>query len=91
LNDDIFRVQLLTKLDSSLTLLANKINPDSAMWLNLFSWFLTVLDKNLIIVQENTIDIKENLKEVDEKKYWKKEDKRSLWQKIKDFLKNLIK
>jgi hypothetical protein len=91
LNDDIFRVQLLTKLDSSLTLLANKINPDSAMWLNLFSWFLTVLDKNLIIVQENTIDIKENLKEVDEKKYWKKEDKRSLWQKIKDFLQNLIK
>ena len=91
LNDDIFRLQLLTKLDSSLTLLANKINPDSAMWLNLFSWFLTVLDKNLIIVQENTIDIKENLKEVDEKKYWKKEDKRSLWQKIKDFLKNLIK
>ncbi len=90
LTDDIFRVQLLTKLDSSLTLLANKINPDSAMWLNLFSGFLTVLDKNLIIVQENTIDIKENLKEVDEKKFWKKEDKRTLWQKIKDFLKEII-
>jgi len=91
LTDDIFRVQLLTKLDSALTLLANKINPDSAMWLNLFSGFLTVLDKNLIIVQENTIDIKENLKEVDEKKFWKKEDKRTLWQKIIDFIKEILK
>jgi len=31
--------------------------------LNLFSGFLTILDKNLKIVQENTIDIKDNLKE----------------------------
>ena len=85
LTDDIFRVQLLTRLDSSLTLIANKINPDSAMGLNLFSWFLTVLDKNLIIVQENTIDVKDSLKEVDLKKFWKKEDTRNLWKKIKDF------
>ncbi len=84
LTDDIFRVQLLTRLDLSLTLIANKINPDSAMWLNLFSGFLTVLDKNLIIVQENTIDVKDSLKEVDLKKFWKKEDIRSLWEKIKD-------
>jgi hypothetical protein len=61
------------------------------MWLNLFSGFLTVLDKNLIIVQENTIDIKENLKEVDEKKFWKKEDKRTVWQKIVDFIKEIFK
>ena len=91
LSDDIFRVQLITRLDSALTLLANKINPDSTMWLNLFSGFLTVLDKNLIIVQENTIDIKENLKEVDEKKFWKKEDKRTIWQKIVDFIKEIFK
>jgi hypothetical protein len=31
LTDDIFRVKVTTKLDSSLTLIANKINPDSAM------------------------------------------------------------
>jgi hypothetical protein len=31
LTDDIFRVQTITKLDSALTLIANKINPDSAM------------------------------------------------------------
>jgi len=69
LTDDIFRVQTLTKLDTALTLIANKINPDSAMGLNLFSGFLTVLDKNLILVQENTIDVKDNLKEIDEKKF----------------------
>ncbi len=31
LSDDIFRVQTITKLDSALTIIANKINPDSAM------------------------------------------------------------
>jgi len=31
LTDDIFRVKVTTKLDSSLTLIANRINPDSAM------------------------------------------------------------
>ena len=91
LTDDIFRVQLITRLDSSLTLIANKINPDSAMWLNLFSWFLTVLDKNLIIVQENTIDVKDSLKKIDEKNFWKKYDTRSLWKKIIDFLKEALK
>ena len=90
LHDDIFRLQTITKLDSALTLIANKINPDSALWLNLFSWFLTVIDKNLILVQENTIDIKDNLKEVDEKKHWKRIDMRNLWEKIVDFLKDVF-
>lgn len=89
LSDDLFRVQTLTKLDSALTLLANKINPDSAMWLNLFSWFLTVLDKNLIVVQENTIDVKDNLKEFDEKKFWKKIDNRSFLEKILNYIKKI--
>lgn len=89
LNDDIFRVQLITRLDSSLALIANKINPDSAMWLNLFSWFLTVLDKNLIIVQENTIDVKDSLKKIDEQKFWVKTDNRTLWEKILDFFKEI--
>jgi len=67
--DDIFRVQIITKLDSALALLANKITPDSSTGLNLFSGYLTVLDKNLVIVQENTIDIKDSLEEVDENKF----------------------
>lgn len=91
LQDDIFRLQTITKLDSALVILANKITPDSAMWINLFSWFLTVLDKNLIKVQENTIDVKDSLKEIDEKKHGKKEDNRSLWQKIIDFIKEVSK
>jgi len=91
MTDDIFRVQMITKLDSALTLLANKINPDSAVWLNLFSGFLTVLDKNLILVQENTIDVKDSLKKIDEEKFGKKEDNRSLLQKIIDFIKEVMK
>jgi hypothetical protein len=31
LHDDIFRVQMLTKLSSALTLISQQINPDSAM------------------------------------------------------------
>jgi len=89
LHDDIFRAQTITKLDSALTLIARQINPDSAMWLNLFSGFLTVLDKNLIKVQENTIDVKDSLKEIDEKKTPTK-DSRNIWAKIKDFLKEIF-
>lgn len=90
LSDDIYRVQTITKLNSALTLLANQINPDSITWLNLFSGFIAILDKNLIKIQENTIDIKNELIQVDEKKYWKKLDSRSFLQKIIDFIKELF-
>lgn len=91
IGDDTFRVQILTRLDSALSLIASKITNDSSMALNLFSGFLNLLDKNLIKVQENTIDLKNSLVEVDEKKFWKKVDNRSIWEKIIDFLKDLIK
>lgn len=91
ISDDTFRVQILTRLDSALSLIASKITNDSSMALNLFSGFLNLLDKNLIKVQENTIDLKNSLVEVDEKKFWKKVDNRSIWEKIIDFLKDLIK
>lgn len=90
LHDDIFRVQTLTKLDSALIILARQINPNSSMWVNLFSWFLTVLDKNLITVQEHTIDVKNSLKEVDERKFWVNKDKRNFLQKIIDFVKDIF-
>jgi hypothetical protein len=32
LHDDIFRIQIITKLDSALTLIAEQISPDSAIW-----------------------------------------------------------
>ncbi len=89
-NDDIFRVQTITKIDSALTLLSNQANPDSAMGLNLFSWFLAILDKNLIKIQENTIDVKDSLKSIDIKK-WLYKDKRTKWQKFLDFLREIFK
>ena len=91
LTDDVFRIQIITKLDTALTILANQINPDSSAWLNLFSGYMAVLDKRLIKIQENHIDIKDNLKEVEENRLWKKEDNRSLWQKIIDFIKETLK
>lgn len=89
LHDNIFRIEIITKLNTSLMLLSNQINSDWILWLNLFSWFLTILDKNLIMIQENTIDIKESLIKIDNKKIWKK-NKKSIWQIILDFLKEIF-
>jgi len=77
------RVVTLTKLNTALTLLSDQINWDTTWWLNLFSWFLTVLDKNLILIQENTIDIKDSLEEID-KKEWKTTKKEGLFSIIKE-------
>lgn len=84
--DEIFRLQTLTKIDASLVIIYDKINPETSFGINLFSGFLTILDKNLVIIQENSIDIKDSLKKLDEK-----EDKRSMFQKIVDFIKELFK
>ena len=70
--DDITRIQTLTKLNTALAILSNHINPDSSMWMNLFSGFMAVLDKNLITIQENNIDIKDSLKKVENTKNPKK-------------------
>jgi len=40
--------------------------------MNLFSGFMAVLDKNLITIQENNIDIKDSLKKVENTKNPKK-------------------
>ena len=88
LHDDIFRVQIITKLDTALTLLSQQINPDTAWWINLFSGFLMMLDKNLVKVQEHTIDIKDSLVEVEEKKYPKA--KMSLGERIIAFIKEIL-
>ncbi len=83
--DDIVRVQTLTKLNTALTILSNHINPDSSMWMNLFSGFMAVLDKNLITIQENNIDIKDSLEKVENTKNPKKN--KTFWEKIKKFFK----
>lgn len=85
LTSDIVRLQTLIKLSTALTILSNQINPDSSMWLNLFSGFIAVLDKNLIKIQENNIDIKNSLQKVENKK--KPPKKLTLWESIKEFFK----
>lgn len=88
--DDIFRIQTITKLNSALLLLSNKINPDNILPINLFTWFLNILDKKLILIQENTIDLKNNLVDIENKKN-PKIDNRSFWQKIMDFFRDIFK
>lgn len=84
--DDIFRVKIITKLDVALTILARHANPWTMTWVNLFSWYMAILDKKLVKIQESHIDIKESLetstKEIENK--W-------LWQQIKDFFYDLLK
>lgn len=90
INDDIYRVKILTKLDFALNILVKQIIPDSSSWLNIFSGFIWILDKNLILIQENTIDIKTWLKKVDEQKSSKQNIRLSFWQKIINFIKKLF-
>lgn len=61
----IFRIQTITKLNMALNFISEQIPGNSSWYVDLFVWFLSVLDKNLILLQENTIDIKENLQKLD--------------------------
>lgn len=83
LTDDIVRIKTITKLNTWLTILAQHIAPDSAMWINLFSWYMAILDKKLITIQENTIGVKDSLQKVEDKKHPPK--KLSFWEKIIKF------
>ena len=44
---------------------------------------MAILDKNLVQIQENTIDVKDCLQKVEDKKYPKK--KLSFWEAVKEF------
>ena len=87
LTDDIKRIQTITKLNTALTILVEHITPDSSMWMNLFSWYMAILDKKLITIQENTIDVKDCLQKVEDKKNPPK--KLSLWENIKEFFREM--
>ena len=80
---------MITKLDSALTMLAQQANPNAGLSLNIFSGYIAMLDKKLVSIQENHIDIKDNLKEVDEKKGIRTPSK-TLWEGIVTFFKELI-
>jgi len=53
------------------------------MWMNLFSGYMAVLDKKLITIQENNIDVKNSLQNIEDKKNPPK--KLSFWENIKEF------
>lgn len=62
LENPVSRIQTLTKLDTSLVFIYNSLNPHAHMGiLDFFSGFMHILDKNLIKIQEHTIDIKRSL------------------------------
>lgn len=90
INDDIYRVKILTKLDFALNILVKQIIPDSSSWLNLFSSIIWILDKNLILIQENTIDIKTWLKKIEDQKSSKQNIRLSFWKKVINFIKKLF-
>ncbi len=82
--NNVKRLQTLTKLNTALTILWNQANPDSVLWINLFSGYLNILDKKLIKIQENNIDVKNSLESIENRKNAPK--KISLFEKIKKFL-----
>ncbi len=61
LTDSEVRSKVLTTVDKALVFISQKITTDSWQSVNLFSWMLAVLDKNLILVQEWNIDVKRSL------------------------------
>ena len=62
LENHVSRIQTMTKLDTSLVFIYNSLHPHANMGLlSFFSGFMHILDKNLIKIQEHTIDIKRSL------------------------------
>ena len=59
------------------------------MGLNIFSGYMAMLDKKLIAIQENHIDMKDHLEEIEQGKNPSKQ--LSLWKKIVKFFKELLK
>lgn len=62
LENPVSRLQTLTKIDTSLVFIYDSLHPHTSMGvLDFFSGFMHILDKNLIKIQEHTIDIKRSL------------------------------
>lgn len=61
LKDEEVRVKLLTKIDASLGHLYQIAHPNDFSIVDFFSHFIGALNRNLVKVQENTIDIKRSL------------------------------
>lgn len=60
-HDATKRRKVMEKIENCLTLLAQNISPQTWASLNLFWDFMFLLDKNLILIQEHHIDMKDAL------------------------------
>lgn len=69
LHNDEKKKQTLTKLNSALWVLARHINPSDRVWISLIGWLTMLLDKNLVVIQEAHIDLRNTLI-WEEKKKW---------------------
>jgi len=61
-HDDKELIKVEEKIHTALTHLSSVITPQTWGSMNIFSGFLTMLDKNLITIQEHHIDLKDGLK-----------------------------
>jgi hypothetical protein len=90
LKDDEYRLQTIQKVNSALWIIVRKINPKSWVWINIMGWFLYALDKKLVKIQWNQIDLKNSLKNIELKKFWDKEKNLSFFQKIINFINEVL-
>lgn len=86
--DDIMRIKTLTKIKTALTILGSQTWITNQAGINLFSWFLSVLDKNLVLIQEHNIDMKNNLEEIENKKNPQKQW--NFWKECKKLLSEIF-
>jgi len=77
-HDDEALIVVLTKIDTALGQIAHHSSPQAWGSINLFSGFLTMLDKNLITIQEHHIDMQDALQsDKKQKPLW-------IWETIKE-------
>ncbi len=76
-HDDDALIVVEKKIHAALWVLSQGANTNSWWSMNIFSWFMTMLDKNLITVQEHHIDMQDSLS--------LNKKTKSLWQTIKDW------
>lgn len=89
--DNDYRAETIKKLNLSLSIIVKKITPKQWVWMHILWWFLLGLDKKLVKIQENSIDIKNSLKKVDEKTILEKKENLSFFQRILKFIKEIYK
>lgn len=79
-NEEDYKL-VLWKLHNVLQILSRHVTPQTSGSINIFSGFITLLDKNLIRIQEHHIDMKNTL----ESSSWKEGKQESIWEILKKY------